>query len=687
MTKFPAFRAVVVAAGVSLATPSSAQPPPGKPTVPQAAGTQQQQLQQQRQQGRRGPRAEPATVLLTLGDPLKHWDVVRAVAFSPDGKWFASASDDGSVKLKDAATGKEAHVFAANANRLLSAAFYAVAFSPDSKTLAAASADKTIRLWDVATGALKVTLAGHRDAVAGIAFRPDGKVLATASDDRTVRFWDVEKPTPDPVPRAGIPGVTEPPIKELKVIDQIGDFAAAVAWSPDGKWVAVGLWDQTVQLWDAESGVTKHVLKGHTARISSLAFTPDSRTLVSSALEPIVRTWTVADGKAGPTLSGHAGPVFAVAVGHDGAIVATAGHDGTVRLWSAGDGKPVRTAATHTGAALSVAFSADAGRVASGGSDAAVRFTPVDPRPTGSVTAGNLIAAAYSPDGKFLTTGDDAGAVRVWDADTGRELRAESVGAKAVTAVAAGRRVIAGGADGKVTLLPLSGDDKPVSLAGHKDAVRAVALSPDGSLAASGSADKTIILWDAEAGKLLRTLSGHDGVVTSVVFTPDGKSVVSTADDRGIKVWDVADGRLVRTLDPDEDDDPLAVAIRPDGKQLASVGNRDVPPTVKLWDPATGATQRTLPGHLDRPLAAAYRANSQVLATVAADGTLRLWNPTTGKSLQALILRRPRGTISQVVFHPKGDRVATVNGNGTVTVIKLPDLSEAPTATASANNN
>lgn len=102
-----------------------------------------------------------------------------------------------------------------------------------------------------------------------------------------------------------------------------------------------------------------------------------------------------------------------------------------------------------------------------------------------------------------------------------------------------------------------------------------------------------------------------------------------------------------------------------------------MPPTVELWDAPTGATARILPGRFDRPLSAAYRADGAVLATVGADGSLRLWDTAGGKLLQSLALRTPRGTVSQVAFHPAGDRAATVNGSGTVTVVKLPAPSRA----------
>ena len=115
-----------------------------------------------------------------------HTDLVKSIAFSPDGQTLASGSRDKTIHLWDVATGTHKKTLTGHKDSINS-----LSFSADGRTLASGSRDKTVRLWNVTTGVHKKTLRGHADDVKNVAFSPDGQTVASWSDDHTLRLWDL----------------------------------------------------------------------------------------------------------------------------------------------------------------------------------------------------------------------------------------------------------------------------------------------------------------------------------------------------------------------------------------------------------------------------------------------------------------------------------------------------------------
>jgi WD40 repeat protein len=141
------------------------------------------------------------------------------------------------------------------------------------------------------------TLKGHTSPVWSVAYSPDGKSLASGSG----------------------------PTIQLA--------------TPDGKKPASGSGDQTVKLWDVQTGKEQATLKGHTSLVSSVAFSPDGKTLASGSHDKTVRLWDVQTGQEQATLRGHASPVSSVAFSPDGKTLASGSSDETIRLWEVQTGK------------------------------------------------------------------------------------------------------------------------------------------------------------------------------------------------------------------------------------------------------------------------------------------------------------------------------------------------------------
>ncbi|MGF1933476.1 MAG: protein kinase domain-containing protein [Nostoc sp. ChiQUE02] len=295
-----------------------------------------------------------------------HSQAVKSVTFSPDGKILATASDDKTIKLWQVETLEEICTLLGHSHTVKS-----VAFSPDGQILASGSWDKTIKLWDVNTGREICTITGHQLQVNSVAFSPQGQLLASASYDRTIRLWQIpalgrdrgagsrlavsvvereqgdmnsaelkdhsqgaEDIPPFPLPPAPLPLVQNRPCYSL--LSTLSGHAWAVltvAFSPDGKILATGSDDNTIKLWEVNTGQLICTLVGHSWSVVAVAFTADGKTLLSASCDKTVKLWRVSTAEEIVTLSGHVDSVSAVAVSKVTQLIASASRDKTIKLW------------------------------------------------------------------------------------------------------------------------------------------------------------------------------------------------------------------------------------------------------------------------------------------------------------------------------------------------------------------
>ena len=300
-------------------------------------------------------------------------------------------------------------------------------------------------------------LEGHTGLVHSVSFSPDGKTLASGSGDETIRLWDVD---------------TGRLLHELAHDREVAGVAfsdvTSVSFSPDGKTLASGGWDARIRLWDASSGREIRTIFGITL-VNSVSFSPDGKTLASGGAEGTIRLWDVDTGEQLSSLRGHTAAVNSVSFSPDGKTLASGSRDETVRLWDASSGDHLRTLAEDT-------------------------------------WHGDFVnSVSFSPDGKTLASGSRFEA-RLWDVATGELIFGSYV-----------YRVV----------------DR------YFYSVNSVSFSPDGKTLASGWSDKTVRLWDVDTREQLSRLRGHTAAVNSVSFSPDGKTLASGSRDETVRLWEL----------------------------------------------------------------------------------------------------------------------------------------------------
>lgn len=457
-----------------------------------------------------------------------------------------------------------------------------------------------------------------------LAFSPDGKMLAVGDSNGLVRLLRVADG------------------QQIAIFQKHGWWVVSVAFSPDGEKLVSSSIDGTIKVWKIGTSQCIHNLEGHTNWIWSVTFSPDGKKIASGCNDKTIKIWNANTGECLQTIAAHNAWVLSITFSPDGKTLASGSADKTIKLWDV-ETWNCRTFTGSEDAIWSVAFTSDGGKIASCGFEKIIRLWDVKTGECYRELAGHkkeIKMLAFSNDGKTLASGSFEPAVKFWDVATGKCIATGKEHQTPIRTIAfsSNNKTVATGDNDQIVKLWDAQTGKCVkTFQGYTNSVWSVALSPDGKLIASSHLDAAIRLWNVKTGECRQNLTGHTGLIWAVVFSPDGKQIASCGDDETIRVWDINTGECRQTFrypSPNQQYQGRiwTVAFSPCGQFLAS-GGQDA--TVKVWDVNKGNC-RVWEGHQSWVWRVEFNSDGQTLASSSDDYTIKIWDIQTGKCQQTL---------------------------------------------------
>jgi len=334
-----------------------------------------------------------------------HSSRIYSLAYSRDGRYIAAASQDGTVSVLSPFDGREVFRFANHKSNV-----YSVDFSPDSRYLLSAGEDGLARVWDISDeGSLaRLTFAQTERQIFSLNLSPDGRYLAAAGQDKIVQIWDTT---------TGALSVT---------IQQHGDFINALAFSPDGHWLATGS-DKLVRVWDwTHDIINPTAVFAHNDLVTTLTAHPKGGFLASGSADRSVRVWNLTTGKRQLLLANLPRSVTSLQYNPTGQQLFGAFLGYTATLWSAINGAQQFVLTNNDDGIEQGAFSPDGTRLATYGEGGVITIwdTTVGEKAGSAFTGqgGQVRVVQFSPDGHWLASGGSDRFVYIWDVATGRIL-------------------------------------------------------------------------------------------------------------------------------------------------------------------------------------------------------------------------------------------------------------------------
>ncbi|HEU4889357.1 MAG TPA: WD40 repeat domain-containing protein, partial [Thermoanaerobaculia bacterium] len=447
--------------------------------------------------------------------------------------------------------------------------------------------------------------------------------------------------------------------------------------SPDGRMLATGLQDGTIEVWDVASGNVLRTLRradasekttvsdgGRTVvredRLDSVrlvAFRPDGRTLLTADTQATARRWDAGSGTELASLPA----MEQLKLSFLGASAA-ASPDGRFVVF---------TGAERPDPDIAPLWDADSGTTV-------ILRHELEPAERRSGIMSQIAFAAFSADSRMLVTSSTDWSIRVWNTASARQLAVLRGHTAALTfaAFSADERTVVTAAGDRTARLWELPSGKPMKVfLGHQGGITGAAIDPLSRVLVTGSEDRTARLWDLTTGAELGVLRGHGDTVSSVAFSPDGQRILTTSLDRTARLWDANSATELLVLRADSSIN-TGIFTR-DGRSVFTQGAG----VVRMWDVTTAPESViALPGHEAAMRSVAFSPDGQRMAIAAWDETARLWNVRSLK--ETAVLRHPVFNVESVAFSPDGRLVLTMAGDAIARVWDTQGAVEVPVLTS-----
>jgi WD40 repeat protein/tRNA A-37 threonylcarbamoyl transferase component Bud32 len=573
--------------------------------------------------------------------------------------------------------------------------------SADGRIMVFATSTGDLSVIDTATGRETSRVSGLGGVGIGVGISPDNRRAVVALSNGWVQLVSL---------------TGESDCVELETMRTKMWAARAAAWSPDGKWIAIGA-DRRIRLLDASTIQTVRVWTGHTGFVTALRFSPDS-SLLASGSDPVgrgadARLWNVATGALQHDLANlHWARVHALNFSPDGRILYTSSLDTTANgydlesrtflpmpevpistsnlmvnpspdgkqllyiggdrcyLYDVGTRRDLKPLARNRAGVSAAAFTPD-GRLAIAAADGTMRLMGLAPFPSQSTIGGFTswcFTSDYSPDGKLLAIGSGDGSIAICDAKTNERLKTIRVfkgegRTRGVKFLSDSRTLVAASADGAARVYDAwTGELQALMPRGRFEAY-ALAVNPSEMLAVVGQADGSVRVWSLQSRSFVMDLPRFDKRIEGLAFSPDGKYLVISGSTSGITFWDVASQRVVWTVQTSAA--PWATAFSPDGTMLYVTnqsGNIDIVDCTPLKHGSAPRLTATLHGHQRLAPALGVSSDGRFFASGGEEGVLRLWDARVQRPI-ASFDTGSTNTIVTVSFNSVLNKIAATTSN------------------------